>query len=77
MILFDNLTARQNQVANMILECKSNKEISQELNIEVRTVKYHVGSIYQKFGMQWDRTTGRVKLTMELARMCGRLATRN
>ena len=41
------LTTRQRQVAGLLIDGKSNKQISQELNIAVATVKDHVHAILQ------------------------------
>ncbi len=45
------LTARQRQVAGLLIEGKSNKEISKALNITVPTVKDHVHAILQALGL--------------------------
>lgn len=44
----DILSAREREVALLLNEGKSHLEISQELNITVRTVKAHCSAIYEK-----------------------------
>ncbi len=46
------LTVRERQVLDLILEARSNKEIAQELGIEERTVKAHVGKLMRKTGAE-------------------------
>jgi len=43
----DMLTNRQKQVFDLILQNKSNKEISEELFIEMSTLKTHINKIYK------------------------------
>ncbi len=43
------ITAREQQVALLVLESKSNKEIAEQLNITERTVKAHMHNMFQKF----------------------------
>ena len=47
----DNLSARELEVAAMIAEGQSNKEISTSLKISEPTVKKHVGRILEKLGL--------------------------
>lgn len=42
------LSKRESEVAGLILEGKTNKEIEQKLFISMRTVKFHTGNIYKK-----------------------------
>lgn len=44
------LTARERQVLELILRARSNREIAEELGIEERTVKAHVGRLMRKTG---------------------------
>ena len=44
------LTARERQVLDLILEAQSNREIARQLGIEERTVKAHVGRLMRKTG---------------------------
>jgi DNA-binding CsgD family transcriptional regulator len=44
------LTAREREVLAEVRRGAANKEISARLNISYRTVKFHVGSLMDKFG---------------------------
>lgn len=46
--LLDQLTKRQKEVYDMIIQGKSNKEIMAELYIEASTLKTHINQIYKK-----------------------------
>ena len=46
------LTARERQVLDLILLARSNREIAEELGIEERTVKAHVGRLMRKTGAE-------------------------
>lgn len=46
------LTARERQVLDLILLARSNREIAQQLGIEERTVKAHVGRLMRKTGAE-------------------------
>ncbi len=46
------LTTRERQVLDLILLARSNKEIAEELGIEERTVKAHVGRLMRKTGAE-------------------------
>ena len=50
------LTRRELQVAQCILQGYSNKEIAQELNISLATVKTHVHNLLHKYGAssRWE-----------------------
>jgi len=48
----DLLTAREIQVANLLLRHLSNREISRLLCISERTVKFHVSNVFQKLGVR-------------------------
>lgn len=43
------LTNREKDVLNLILECKSNRQIAEELIISRDTVKAHVNHIFEKY----------------------------
>lgn len=60
------LSKRERQVADLLVDCCSNQEIAERLNISVRTVKAHLDSMFKKYGI----TTGvkRVKLAVILWR---------
>jgi DNA-binding CsgD family transcriptional regulator len=49
-ILFD-LTIQERKIFGLLLDGKSNKEISDDLNIGLSTVKTHITSIYSKLGI--------------------------
>ncbi|WP_439128272.1 LuxR C-terminal-related transcriptional regulator [Polaribacter sp.] len=53
---FDNhletLSIREYEIFNLILRSKSNKEIANELNISVNTVKFHIKNIYEKLNIK-------------------------
>ncbi len=46
------LTAREREVVQMIAAGKKNKEIADELFVELSTIKSHVNSIYKKTDVQ-------------------------
>ena len=46
----EGLSAREEDVARLLLRGVSNKEIARALGVEVVTVKKHVGSICRKLG---------------------------
>jgi len=46
------LTDREQQVLDLILLARSNREIADELGIEERTVKSHVGKLMRKIGAE-------------------------
>ncbi|MEZ4862050.1 MAG: two-component regulator propeller domain-containing protein [Caldilineaceae bacterium] len=46
------LTARQREVLDLIIQGLTNKEIARELHITERTVKYHIGLILEQMGVQ-------------------------
>jgi DNA-binding NarL/FixJ family response regulator len=54
-----HLTTRENEVLELILLARSNREIAHQLGIEERTVKAHVGRLMRKTGAD-----NRVELTM-------------
>jgi NarL family two-component system response regulator LiaR len=51
----DELTAREKEVLLLIAEGKSNKDISEELHISIKTVKTHVSNLLMKCELD-DRT---------------------
>lgn len=46
-----NLSARELQVMNKIIDGEANKKISAQLSITERTVKFHCGNIYKKMNV--------------------------
>jgi DNA-binding NarL/FixJ family response regulator len=47
-----NLSRREQEVMDSLLENLSNKEIASKLNIAERTVKFHVSNLLSKFGVR-------------------------
>jgi len=47
----DKLTEREREVALLVKQGLNNKQIAQQLNITVRTVKAHTGKIYEKLNV--------------------------
>jgi DNA-binding CsgD family transcriptional regulator len=48
---YQRLTPREQEVFQQLLLGRNNQQIAQKLNITVRTVKYHLGNIFQKYGV--------------------------
>ena len=46
----EELTPREHEVLEMMVEGLSNKEIAVQLNVSVHTVKFHISSILGKLG---------------------------
>ena len=46
------LSGRQREVLRAVMQDGSNKEIAAKLNISVRTVKFHVSALFEKFNVQ-------------------------
>ncbi|WP_341221646.1 LuxR C-terminal-related transcriptional regulator [Polaribacter atrinae] len=51
-INLDVLSVREREIFNLIVSSKSNKEIANEINISVNTVKFHVKNIYGKLNIK-------------------------
>jgi DNA-binding NarL/FixJ family response regulator len=49
-VLPDGLTAREAEVLRLIAGGRSNREISEQLTLSVRTVARHIANIYSKIG---------------------------
>ena len=58
---YNSLTNRQQQVFDLILQKKSNKEISEELFIELSTLKTHINNIYKALNIKSRKETRRFK----------------
>lgn len=43
-----NLSIREREIFDLILQGKSNKEIAESINISINTVKFHIKNIYEK-----------------------------
>lgn len=52
MFQFENLSERERQVANLLLQGKTYRKIADELCISENTVKFHVKNVYLKFNIQ-------------------------
>jgi two-component system, NarL family, nitrate/nitrite response regulator NarL len=61
--VFEALTPRERAVALQVTEGASNKEIARRLNITLRTVKAHLGAIFDKLGVR-----DRLQLVLALRR---------
>jgi len=57
--VLDGLTEREAELAWLIAQGKSNKQIARQLDITERTVKAHLNAIYRKTG-----TSGRLPLAL-------------
>ena len=55
------LSKREQEVFNLVLQGKSNKQIALSLDISVRTVEFHLKNIYAKF-----QVTSRIELLLKL-----------
>ena len=60
------LTERERQVLKLLRSGASNKQISHELDITVRTVEFHLGNIYQKMDVACRTQAVLVALQIEL-----------
>ncbi|WP_167605579.1 helix-turn-helix domain-containing protein [Maribellus sediminis] len=49
--LYDSLTTKQQEILGMLANGKTNKEIAQELFVEVSTVKTHINNIYRQLNV--------------------------
>lgn len=62
------LSRREMEVLEFVLEGKCNKEIAAELNITVRTAKFHVSSILVKTGCERRQQLIRREIVEEVKR---------
>ena len=60
-IVLNDLTQREHEITNLLIQGLSNKKIADRLQITERTVKAHLNSIYHKTGIQ-----GRLPLALLL-----------
>lgn len=60
--LLEPLTEREEQVAQLLADGKTNPQISKELSLSVDTVKWHLKNIFQKLGVS-NRTQAVIALT--------------
>lgn len=47
-----SLSPRQSEILHSVIRNQANKEIASRLNITVRTVKFHISSLLNKFGVE-------------------------
>ena len=57
---FSGLTKKERKIAELITDGKSNREISEFLGTNEKTVKFHISNIYKKLG-----TPSRAKLIVQ------------
>jgi DNA-binding CsgD family transcriptional regulator len=60
------LSKREKEVVNLVLQGKSNKQIALSLDISVRTVEFHLKNIYAKF-----QVSSRIELILKLGHTTG------
>ncbi len=58
------LSERELQVAHAVAEGQSNREVAERLHIAERTVKAHLGAVFEKLGLR-----DRVQLVLQLAQV--------
>ena len=46
-----NLTEREHEVLNLLIEGHPNKQIARQMNLKEITVKVHLQSVYKKLGV--------------------------
>lgn len=56
------LTPRQAEVAEMVAQCLTNKQIAETLVVEEQTVKFHISKVYEKLGFNKSPMCQRVML---------------
>ena len=47
-----SLSPRQTEILQSVMRNRANKEIASKLNISVRTVKFHISALLNRFGVQ-------------------------
>jgi Response regulator containing a CheY-like receiver domain and an HTH DNA-binding domain len=60
------LSKREKEVVNLVLQGKSNKQIALSLDISIRTVEFHLKNIYAKF-----QVSSRIELILKLGHTTG------
>lgn len=66
MMLDVQLSKREREVVNLVLQGKSNKQIALSLDISIRTVEFHLKNIYAKF-----EVSSRIELILKLGHATG------
>lgn len=64
-----SLTSRERDVLRYLAEGYSNRQIAENLFVEIRTVESHLQSVYQKLGISGEAGTKRVKATLKWLRV--------
>jgi FixJ family two-component response regulator len=74
-MIFDKLTPRENKVAVLLLEGKTNKEMANALNITESTAKFHMRNIIEKYGDGEFQPTFYIRMSVRnaLAKLAGTL----
>lgn len=62
--IFENLSSKETQVAKLVAKGLSNKEIAQELDVQLVTVKKHVSNIFLKLEVK-DRVALAIKVNQQ------------
>ena len=70
MTQLNKLSNREREVAELLLQGKSNKLIASSLGISVRTVEFHLKNIYAKF-----QVSSRIELILKLGNATGKFET--
>jgi DNA-binding CsgD family transcriptional regulator len=66
MVQVNQLSKREKEVVNLLLQGKSNKQIASFLNISVRTVEFHLKNVYIK-----HQVSSRIELILKLGNTTG------
>jgi DNA-binding CsgD family transcriptional regulator len=59
-----SLSSRQKEILQSVIRNRANKEIASQLNITVRTVKFHVSTLLNKFGVENRMELARKAMTV-------------
>ncbi|WP_243765975.1 response regulator transcription factor [Polaribacter cellanae] len=59
-----NLSYREEEVLQLLVDNKTNKEIAEALFISVNTVKYHVKNIYDKLNIKSRREAQNIAISL-------------
>ncbi len=50
--IVESLTLREQEILHLLVEGNTNKQIAQELYVELPTIKWHISNIYKKLGVR-------------------------